>query len=263
MKIALKHQVMILHGLIGAVVGVLVLHPVTRMVYWFEFGRSAGTSPNLWHFLTDNLSVVFSLYMLPMTGLFALIGAAIGVGFGLYHLAVIARSRTLGFLESELALDLASVIGQGEGERIEFKSTLRWDCDEKRANRVLETVIAKTIAGFMNHRGGSLIIGVSDSGEILGLEGDYLTLKHKNRDGFERCVIDLVKTRLGGDKCSLVHCTFGEVGGKDVCRVIVEPATEAVYCLEGKVPKYYLRTGNGTRELDVREALAHAERRRT
>jgi Schlafen, AlbA_2 len=263
MKFTFRHRVMLLHGLIGATVGILVLHPVTRMVYWFEIGRAVDESPGLWHFLINNLGTVFSAYMLPMTGIFALIGAAIGVGFGMYHLAVVAQSRTLNFLEKELAQDLASVIAQGEGEHIEFKSTLRWDSDEKRANRILEAVIAKTITGFMNHRGGSLIIGVADSGEVLGLEGDYMTLKHKNRDGFERCLIDLVKTRLGGDKCSFVHCVFYEIEGKDICRVIVESSSEAVYCQDGKVPRYYLRTGNGTRELDVREALAHAATRRT
>ncbi len=263
MNFTFRHRVMLLHGLIGAAGGILVLHPVTRMVYWVEFSRTVDDAPELWRFLIDNLGTVFSGYMLPMTSIFALIGVAIGVGFGLYHLAVVVQSRTLNFLEKELAQDLASVIAQGEGEHIEFKSTLRWDADEKHANRLLEAVVARTITGFMNHRGGSLIIGVADSGEILGLEGDYMTLKHKNRDGFERCLIDLVKTRLGGDKCSFVHCVFYEIDGKDICRVIVESSSEAVYCQDGKVPRYYLRTGNGTRELDVREALAHAATRRT
>lgn len=249
------------HGFVGAVIGIIVLHPVTSMVFWLEYEGRTGEKPGLGFFLFESLDRVVSVDMLPMTGTFALIGGAIGVGFGLYHANAIARDRTLGYLETELAQDLPSVIAQGESENIEFKSTFRWDSESACTNRSLEAVVAKTIAGFMNHRGGSLLIGVADNGEVLGLQGDYTTLKHKNRDGFERCLVDLVKTRLGGDKCSLVHYTFYAIDGKDVCRVIVEPSLDATYCQEGKVPKYYLRTGNGTRELDVREALAHSARR--
>ena len=258
-----KLYVPLLHGLIGAVVGIVLLHPATRIVYWYEYRQTTANSESLWRFLSENLGGIFSVHMLPMTGMFAIMGAAIGVIFGLYHLALSARNRAMSFLEMELGQDIVSVIAQGEGEHVEFKSTLRWDSDLERANRVLEAVIAKTIAGFMNHGGGSLIIGVADSGEVLGLAGDYATLRHKNRDGFERCVIDLVKTRLGGDKCSLVHCVFCDIDGKDVCRVVVERSIDAVYCQDGKIPKYYLRTGNGTRELDVREALAHIRARRS
>lgn len=98
-------------------------------------------------------------------------------------------------------------------------------------------------------------------GENLGLQEDFATLKHRNRDGFERSLVDLVTTRLGGDKCSLVHCVFYKIHGKDICRVVVEPSTKAVYCHDGKVPKYYVRTGNGTRELNIQEALAHIAER--
>jgi len=37
----------------------------------------------------------------------------------------------------------------------------------------------------MNGEGGSLIIGVADDGEILGLKADYNILRKKDRDGFE------------------------------------------------------------------------------
>ena len=263
MKPKYKHNITVLHGFIGAIVGIFVLHPVNGMIMWFDQGGRANGVPGLWHFVIESLSRVFSVSMLPMTGIFVVIGAAIGVGFGLYNVSALPRNRPLGFVGNELALDLPSVIALGEGENIEFKSSLRWDLEQTCANRALEAIVAKTIAGFMNHRGGSLLIGVADNGEILGLQGDYTTLKHRNRDGFERSLIDLVKTRLGGDKCSLVHCVFYETNGKDICRVIVEPSSEAVYCQDGKVPRYYLRTGNGTRELNVREALAHAATRRT
>jgi len=66
---------------------------------------------------------------------------------------------------------LPSIVRQGEGPYLEFKSSLRWDMAESRINRALEGVVLKTLAGFLNsHVGGTLLIGVTDNGEIIGLE---------------------------------------------------------------------------------------------
>ncbi len=215
---------------------------------------------NLWEFLLSRLESTFTIEMLPMSAIFAFIGGGIGFWFALYHLAIVDQHRTVRSLEKELADDLPSLIESGESEHREFKASVRWDFQQEKPNRALEVVIAKTIAGFMNHKGGSLLIGVTDDGEITGLEYDYQTLKHKNRDGFERCITDIVKTRLGGDLCALVHCVFYTISGKDVCRVVLESSSEPVYVVDGKASRYFLRAGNGTRELDVREAFAHVSR---
>ncbi len=257
-----KRWLIALHTLAGAIIGIVVLHPVTKAVYWFEFrDNMLVEADSLWGFLLNRFGSAFSIEMVPMSLIFALIGGSIGLGFALYHLAIVGRNRTVRYLEKELAEDLPSLIKGGENEHIEFKASVRWDLRQGKTNRVLEGVIAKTIVGFMNHRGGSLLVGVTDAGEIVGLEHDYQTLKHKDRDGFERCMTDIIKARLSGDLCSLVHCAFYDMQGKDICRVIVEPSPYPVYYQDGKVSRYFLRTGNATRELDAREALAHISRR--
>ena len=38
-------------------------------------------------------------------------------------------------------------------------------------------MILKSIAAFSNGEGGTLLIGVNDEGEILGLENDYTILE--------------------------------------------------------------------------------------
>lgn len=250
------------HVLLGAVIGIIVLHPLTKAVYWFEFKDTMATGVNgLWEFLVLRVETSFSIEMIPMSAIFALIGGGIGFWFALYHLVIVKQHRTVLYLEKELAEDLPLLISGGENEHLEFKSSARWDHQQGKLNRALEGVIAKTITGFMNHKGGSLLVGVSDDGDIIGLTHDYQTLKHKDRDGFERCITDIIKTRLGGNFCALVHCVFYQIDEKDVCRIVVEPSPEPVYCVDGKLPRYFLRTGNGTRELDVREALAHVTRR--
>src|SRR3546814_19296101 len=80
------------------------------------------------------------------------------------------------------------------------------------------------------------------------------TLKHANRDGFERLVMDLVKDGFRGHACALVHCRFHEMTEKTVCRVIAERSADPVYLVAGGTARLMLRIGNSTRELDVRDA---------
>jgi predicted HTH transcriptional regulator len=67
-------------------------------------------------------------------------------------------------------IDIQKIIGAGESESVEFKAAARWDYRAGTANKALETVICKTIAGLSNGKGGSLLVGVDDSGAIVGLE---------------------------------------------------------------------------------------------
>jgi len=259
MFISARTRVITSHILIGAFISVILLHPITKIVYWIEFydDLHLNNYENIWAFLLDRFSSSFSQEMITMSLVFALIGGCIGFIFALYHLSLVRSHQRVQLLEKELAEDLPSLIKNNESERLEFKSSIRWDYKQQRSNKALESVIAKSIAGFMNHKGGNLLVGIDDDGQILGLENDYQTLRHKNRDGFERCLMDIIKTWLGGDVCSLAHCAFYQIEGKDICRIFIEPSVLPVYCNKDKVAKYYLRTGNGTRELDARETFAH------
>ena len=72
MKINHQNIALVQHGLIGAVIGILILHPLTKVVYWFEFKHSLLVeTDNLWAFLGHRFEAAFSLEMLPMTLAFA------------------------------------------------------------------------------------------------------------------------------------------------------------------------------------------------
>ena len=72
-------------------------------------------------------------------------------------------------------------------------------------------MILKTLAGYMNGNGGTLLIGVADDGAIVGLEKDYKTLKKQDRDGFEQALMTAVATKIGGDACHSVQIVFHSV----------------------------------------------------
>lgn len=244
-------------GVVGAAAGLLLLHPVSMAVYWFEFHPAERTLAAAWRFVGDRLALGVTPGMLPMSGVFAVVGGVLGVAFGLLSRALARQQRVVDHLERELRRDIDSLLAQGESERVEFKASTRWDYREQRANRALEDVVARTIAGFMNHQGGSVLIGVDDAGVVLGLEADYATLKRPNRDGLQQFLAGLVASHLGADLCPLTHVLFHDLAGKDVCRVVVEPSRRPVYVRERGTLHYVLRAGNTCRELDIREAMAH------
>jgi hypothetical protein len=73
------------------------------------------------------------------------------------------------------------------------------DYANQSASKDIEFQVVKAVAGFMNSEsGGTVIVGISDRKEILGLEQDYLTLKgRKDRDGFEQILYQILDGAIG------------------------------------------------------------------
>jgi len=157
----------------------------------------------------------------------------------------------------DLGLQIPEMIKRGESADLEFKSSLRWDYQQQTKNRSLEKVIAKTVAGFANAKGGVLLIGVDDEGTVLGLEADYATLSKSNRDGFELQVTQVLSASLGESVLAFITITFHEIDGHDVCQVAVEPSDHPVYLLDGGESALFVRMGNLTKALPVDEAVKY------
>ena len=62
--------------------------------------------------------------------------------------------------EADPEQHVRALIAAGESKTLEFKSSLRWDRREECVNKALEGVVVKTLAGFLNAAGGTLLIGV-------------------------------------------------------------------------------------------------------
>lgn len=247
----------------GIIVGLLVIYPLTMTIVWIEFAAERTTAPSLSEFMEAR----FWFWFIPRVRheelilAFAALGGTVGLGFGIFTQKYLHFARELAFLEQERRMSVPDLIKGGESDRLEFKSSVRWDVKEQRVNKALEKVIAKTLAGFLNANGGSLIIGVDDDGQVLGLDKDYSTLKHKNADGFERQITDLVRKYLGGDICPILHFTFTTIDAQEICMITTQAAKRPVYVSEGSNAIFYVRSGNSTRQLDVREALDYAASR--
>lgn len=148
-------------------------------------------------------------------------------------------------------LDIHELVKAGESASLEYKMSLRWDYREDKANKTLEKVIIKTIAGFLNNEGGILLIGVSDDGSVCGLAKDYQTLNRQNRDGLEQKIIELISNLLGAEFIQYIHISFEQIDLKDICKIEVESSPRPVYLQFQGFKDFYIRVGNTTRALDV------------
>jgi len=160
-----------------------------------------------------------------------------------------------------------ALIAEGESDSVEFKSSLRWDLVTGQVNKKLEDVILKTISAFANSKGGSLLIGVDDAGQVVGLEKDYASMDNGNRDKFERHLRQLANDRFGiSYTTSALNCHFYEVNSADVCKVSITPSSQPLIM---KVPdkngqlseRIYIRNGNASQELPLSEMHDYIKQR--
>ena len=147
---------------------------------------------------------------------------------------------------------------QEESDSLEFKSTLQWDVKKSCQNEALRFEVLGTLVGFMNHEGGTLLIGVQDDHSVLGLESDLDSLgQGKNLDDFQQLLNNLISDRIGAALAPLLKIRFENLEGKAVCAIDVKRAAEPVFLAvqEGKqrIKKFYSRQGNTTRLLDVEQ----------
>jgi hypothetical protein len=157
--------------------------------------------------------------------------------------------------------EVMRLISSRESATLEFKSSIRWDYRQNKVNKELEKVIVKTIAGFLNVNGGKLLIGVDDTGTVLGLKNDYQTLKKKDSDGFELFITQLISNYIGKEFCLYIHTSFHDVNGEDVCLVDVEACPKPAYIQEDRNVEFYIRTGGSTQLLNAKEVTEYVLRR--
>lgn len=161
--------------------------------------------------------------------------------------------------EEPLSMNIEELINQGENSILELKTTLRWDLKTNQVNKKLEEVILKTVAAFSNGEGGTLIIGVTDAGEIEGLHHDYATLNNGDKDKFEIHLRNLLNKEYGIDfSTNNLKISFPEIEEKEICLIEIKPGYKPLYTsitdsYGNKVEKFYVRSGNSSQEVPIFE----------
>ena len=148
---------------------------------------------------------------------------------------------------------VADLLAAGESQTVEFKSTARWNLHTRAPDRKLEHVIVKTVCGFLNAEGGTLLIGVTDDGNVLGLGDDLQTLgRRPNLDGYELFLRQSLDNNLSIPTAGVVKVRFERKDALDVCAVAVAASARPVFARAatgGEPSEFWVRVGNATKQL--------------
>lgn len=97
----LKHNHVLIHTGIGIVVGYFLLHPITMVIYWYEFSSGSVTLKGILEVFIERFTHSFYLHMMPMSLLFIVIGGLSGLGSGLYFRKIRNQNDDLRILNKE------------------------------------------------------------------------------------------------------------------------------------------------------------------
>jgi hypothetical protein len=153
--------------------------------------------------------------------------------------------------------DLSKLVINGESEAVEFKSTLRTNLHTNSKDPRMELAVLKTLAGFLNTNGGTLVVGVSDDGSPVGIQADGFD----NEDKMNLHLVNIVKTRMGISAVTNLHAHFDD---HDDCRVMVvkcRKTPEPVFVKDGDTEHFYIRTGPSTTELSASQTQEYIKQR--
>jgi len=109
----------------------------------------------------------------------------------------------------------------------------------------------------LNAKGGTLLIGVADDGEVLGIEAEGFP----NEDKASLHLENLITSQLGDVFRPYVHPRFEDQDGGRVLVVRCEPGPRAAFLKDGQLQRFFVRSGNATAELQGGAIMDYVKKR--
>ena len=164
--------------------------------------------------------------------------------------AVCQTTTEKSFIRNDNAVSLGV-----EDDHNEFKSSIAFPAGKTEENMPEQlSVLMKSIAGFMNKEGGTLYIGVNDSGEpFLDVSKEFQYLNdddednysyNANEDHYKLKLNNVIRRDLGDYAASLVNISFPQANGVTYAAVNVKKSESVVWYRDTKL---FVRCDNCTR----------------
>jgi len=169
----------------------------------------------------------------------------------------ILSKRITDFLKSKQQISTREIIERGESDSVEFKSTLRLNLYTQKKDKAIEHAVLKTLSAFLNSKGGQLLIGVADDGQVLGIEND----KFENDDKYMLHLTNLIKSHMGSLFLLKMDIHIEQLEGKKLVRIDCAPAQIPCYVKDGENDDFYIRTGPSTTSLRVSKIYQYIQER--
>ena len=210
--------------------------------WWCGFAPLEEENPARWIcVMVPQGSLLGASLSLLYSGILSILVAVILTSY-----LIFARRRAGSLFGPEPVPDgIRAIIGKGENTEVEFKSTMRMNLHSKKPGREIEVAWLKGVAAFLNTDGGTLLLGVTDTGEITGLEQDVFENDDKCRLHFK----NLIAKGLGADLSKYIRFTLIPVDGKTLGVVECLKSSRPVYLRDGNKETFYIRNGPSSDEL--------------
>ena len=149
--------------------------------------------------------------------------------------------------------EITALIRAGESTTLEFKSTMRTNLRTGKAGKEIEIAWLKTVAAFMNSDGGILLIGVDDTGNILGIDADNFANEDKCRLHFK----NMLNTHIGAEFTRFIHLKIVTITEKTVLIVECERVRRPVFLSIGKQEDFFIRSGPSSIKLSMSQMVKY------
>ena len=150
------------------------------------------------------------------------------------------------------------MISHGENDLLEFKSTIRANLHAGKPGKEIELAWLKSVVAFCNTEGGTILLGVNDNGEILGLEAD-------NFQNDDKCLLhvqNLIKEHVGLEYFAYVKFTLLDMGDKKILAVQCSPLKRIMLLKSAGKEQFYVRSGPSSIELPMSKVLEYVNDRK-
>jgi type I restriction enzyme, R subunit len=167
-------------------------------------------------------------------------------------------AEQLGVVGGAALRTVGELIENDEDFAVEFKSTARWDLREGQPSKVIEDAVVKTVAGFLNTEGGTLLIGVGPDRKTVGLHHDYSRVKPPNGDGLVNWLTTHLTNAVGHAAVMRTRARITVHDGQEICRVDVARSSQPVWARTSKQSRvFFVRMNNSTRALPEEELAGY------
>ncbi|MEN0006813.1 MAG: RNA-binding domain-containing protein [Bacteroidota bacterium] len=165
--------------------------------------------------------------------------------------------KVTNYLRTREHISTRELLEKGENDFVEFKTSLRWNPDKEQKDRLMEQAVIKTLAAFMNTKGGTLLIGVDNDGNVKGIGQD----RFDNYDQMLLHLTKIIKERIGTLHIEFLKFDVETIEDEYVLRIDCEAATTPAYVRERNEEVFYVRTGPSTTHLKVSKIYDYIRRR--
>jgi hypothetical protein len=219
----------------------------------FSFGFNLYNSGDTMNDLVVNL---FGAFVVSSVGYYYIKNGKVVIISGLISKFVERNPKLFG---KDLIVDhsdmIKSLIDEGEGKKIEFKATLRTNLHTNQADKRMEHGVLKTVTAYLNSEGGTLLVGVGDDGNILGIKKDGFP----SDDKANLHVNSLIKDHIGGEFLPFIKSQIVNIDGKGILKVDVDKCHKEVFLKRGNEERFYIRSGSSSVELLGRSLVEYIQ----